>query len=386
MIKFAIIGIGNRAIKCYIKPLVNEFSDKCKLVGLYDINFPRAKYISKTLPYKVNVFDSLTTMIEECHFDYCIICSKDSSHFQIIKELLDHGKKIICEKPIVIKKNEVDYLYFNNNKNLINVVHNCRLMPINKTIKNLLSNNVVGNVLQIDYIANIDLKHGREYFRRWHSEYKNTGGLLIHKSSHHFDLLNWWLNCIPQNLCAFGKLNYFGNNKKFNNANCRSCTEKCPNIINLNNTENEIYYKFEYDDGYIRDKCIYRSYIDIFDSYNAIIKYSNGCIVSYSANYFSPTEETIIRIIGEKGVISTNITKNNKNIIKIENSNDVKIIEFENNNLKHFGADNILLDSICKNDLSCLASTDEALLAVKIGLAANESILKSKVISLEGLK
>lgn len=112
MIKFAIIGIGNRAIKCYIKPLVNEFSDKCKLVGLYDINFPRAKYISKTLPYKVNVFDSLTTMIEECHFDYCIICSKDSSHFQIIKELLDHGKKIICEKPIVIKKNEVDYLYF----------------------------------------------------------------------------------------------------------------------------------------------------------------------------------------------------------------------------------------------------------------------------------
>ena len=219
MIKFAIIGIGNRAIKCYIKPLVNEFSDKCKLVGLYDINFPRAKYISKTLPYKVNVFYSLTTMIEECHFDYCIICSKDSSHFQIIKELLDHGKKIICEKPIVIKKNEVDYLYFNNNKNLVNVVHNCRLMPINKTIKNLLSNNVVGNVLQIDYIANIDLKHGREYFRRWHSEYKNTGGLLIHKSSHHFDLLNWWLNCMPQNLCAFGKLNYFGNNKKFNNDN-----------------------------------------------------------------------------------------------------------------------------------------------------------------------
>ena len=43
----------------------------------------------------------------------------------------------------------------------------------------------------------LDTVHGADYFRRWHREKKNSGGLLVHKSSHHFDLVNWWLGDVP---------------------------------------------------------------------------------------------------------------------------------------------------------------------------------------------
>lgn len=42
----------------------------------------------------------------------------------------------------------------------------------------------------IKYIDPIYLK----IVRRWHREKQNSGGLLVHKATHHFDLVNWWID------------------------------------------------------------------------------------------------------------------------------------------------------------------------------------------------
>jgi predicted dehydrogenase len=44
----------------------------------------------------------------------------------------------------------------------------------------------------------------RDYFRRWHRDKRNNGGLLVHKSTHHFDLVNWWLDSAPKKVMAMG--------------------------------------------------------------------------------------------------------------------------------------------------------------------------------------
>jgi predicted dehydrogenase len=41
-------------------------------------------------------------------------------------------------------------------------------------------------------------------FRRWHRKLDNSGGLLVHKSTHHFDIVNWWLDDEPEEVFAFG--------------------------------------------------------------------------------------------------------------------------------------------------------------------------------------
>jgi len=51
----------------------------------------------------------------------------------------------------------------------------------------------------------LDRVHGADYFRRWHRYKDKSGGLLVHKSTHHFDLVNWWLGSRPTRIAATGK-------------------------------------------------------------------------------------------------------------------------------------------------------------------------------------
>ena len=43
----------------------------------------------------------------------------------------------------------------------------------------------------------LDTRHGADYFRRWHRNKNNSGGLMVHKATHHFDLVNWWMIPTP---------------------------------------------------------------------------------------------------------------------------------------------------------------------------------------------
>ena len=54
------------------------------------------------------------------------------------------------------------------------------------------------------------LRHGAEYFRRWHRKKENSGGLLVHKATHHFDLVNWWIEQEPVDVMAYGTRRLYG--------------------------------------------------------------------------------------------------------------------------------------------------------------------------------
>ena len=70
----------------------------------------------------------------------------------------------------------------------------------------------IGRVLSVDFAWYLDVYHGSDYFRRWHA-YKNGGGSLwVHKATHHFDLMNWWLGADPVEVVANGQLQVYGKN------------------------------------------------------------------------------------------------------------------------------------------------------------------------------
>jgi predicted dehydrogenase len=74
---------------------------------------------------------------------------------------------------------------------------NYRYSPPRAQVKDLLMSGEIGEVLSVDFHWLLNTHHGADYFRRWHSHKRNSGGLLVHKSTHHFDLLNWWLAAVP---------------------------------------------------------------------------------------------------------------------------------------------------------------------------------------------
>ena len=67
-----------------------------------------------------------------------------------------------------------------------------------------------GALLSVHFEWVLDTVHGADYFRRWHRERANSGSLLIHKSSHHFDLVNWWLDDTPVRVYASAHRDVYG--------------------------------------------------------------------------------------------------------------------------------------------------------------------------------
>lgn len=61
------------------------------------------------------------------------------------------------------------------------------------------------------------------------------------------------------------------------------------------------YVDHEHHDGYLRDGCVYREEIDIYDKMALQIKYANNVQVSYSLTTYSPYEGYRVALNGTKG-------------------------------------------------------------------------------------
>ncbi len=94
--------------------------------------------------------------------------------------------------------------------NPLTVAFNYRYNPVHERVWRLLHEQVIGEILSVHFEWLLDVRHGADYFRRWHREKAASGGLMVHKASHHFDLVNWWLASEPQEVFGYGRLGFYG--------------------------------------------------------------------------------------------------------------------------------------------------------------------------------
>ncbi|MDZ7319708.1 MAG: Gfo/Idh/MocA family oxidoreductase, partial [candidate division KSB1 bacterium] len=191
------------------------------------------------------------------------------------------------------------------------VTFNYRYSPPRTQVKDLLMSGIIGEVLSVDFHWMLNTFHGADYFRRWHSQKKFSGGLMIHKATHHFDLVNWWLSAIPVSVYATGKREFYTPEmaKRFglesHHERCHTCPEKqkCGFELDLaaDKSLKELYLDNENYDGYFRDRCVFRPDIDIEDTMNVLVKYDNNVTLCYSLNAFNSWEGYYIVFNGTKG-------------------------------------------------------------------------------------
>jgi predicted dehydrogenase len=126
----------------------------------------------------------------------------------------------------------------------------------------------------------------------------------VHKATHHFDLINWWLDADPVEVQAYGDLAHYGRKGPFRSTNCRPCPHKtsCQFYWDITRGRgNQLYTAAESEDGYLRDGCVFKEDIDIWDTMSATVKYSSGTLMSYSLNTFMPIEGYALAFNGTKG-------------------------------------------------------------------------------------
>ena len=322
--RYVVCGVSNRALSMYIKPMYGNFAPYTELVGLLDIDPLRFKICKEDIPECKDVAtylpEQFEQMIAEQKPDAVIVTSMDCTHVNYVLLGLQHNLDVICEKPMTT--NTEDALKIRAaekaSKGKVICTFNYRYNPVHKKLKELVLDGAIGRVTHVDLNWYIDIAHGSSYFNRWNRKRENSGSLSIHKASHHFDLVNWWIAGIPEKVHAFGALNHYGPNAEMNPSkkdgrHCAGCPEKmqCPYKRRWASRATEapivddhltsFQTKRQLFTSYRPDMCIFDSEINIHDTFAANVLYKSGAILNYSANFSTPYEGYRLAINGTRG-------------------------------------------------------------------------------------
>lgn len=321
--RFAFVGTGGRAIS-FIEPLVTTYRDHNELVGICDLSPARMAYYNEMLAgdwgyhavpaYPPAQFDE---MLRTEKPGTVFVCSVDSTHHDYIVRALLAGCDVITEKPMTIDAAKCRAILAAQQATgrRVRVAFNYRWAPFRTKVKELVATGAIGKVRSVNLEYLLDTNHGADYFRRWHAHAAESGTLLVHKATHHFDLVNWWLDAIPAQVFAYGDLVFYGRK----NAEARGDgalaayprytghpeAKADPFCLDLDESEpfRRIYRAGEADSGYLRDRNVFRDDIDIPDQMSLNVRYRTGELLTYSLVCYSPREGMRVCFNGDRGRI-----------------------------------------------------------------------------------
>ena len=420
--RFAQVGTGGRA-RFFYHAVASTYSETSEIVAFCDVNQTRMDYansylesvgVPKVPTYKHYEFDK---MIEETKPDCIIVTSVDRTHDEYIIRAMELGCDVITEKPMTIDEKRAQAIIDTQKRTGrdVRVSFNYRYAPHNTKVRELIMDDIIGDVFSVHFEWFLNTSHGADYYRRWHRNKENSGGLLVHKSTHHFDLVNFWLGTQPDTVFAMGSLNFYGRT----NAERRGTKEfyyrchgseiakKDPFYLDMAASPEmtALYLNAEHEDGYIRDKSVFSEEISIEDTMGVMVRYKNNAIMTYSLNSYVPKEGFRVVFNGSKGRMELDVleksyvnaggdkaaegaTKYEKITIfpMFAESYEVPIKKQEGG---HGGGDPILLNDIfgipTEDKFHRAANQIDGAMSILTGVAANKSIASGLPVQIDTL-
>jgi predicted dehydrogenase len=324
--RYAIVGLGSRH-ELYQDGIEKVHARWAELVGVCDSNPGRVEIARRrsaqngaVVPpgYAAAEFDR---MLQERRPDIVIVTTTDATHHDYLIRAMEAGCDVITEKPMTIDAEKCARILAVRRRTgrRCRVTFNYRYSPPRSQVKDILMSGEIGEVLSVDFHWLLNTHHGADYFRRWHAEKRNSGGLFVHKATHHFDLVNWWLGAMPTSVMATGKREFYtpemARRRGLTGAHQRCCScpeqDRCGFYFDLAASPHlkALYRDCEDHDGYFRDGCVFREGIDIEDTMNALVTYDTGATLSYSLNAFNAWEGYTVAFNGTKGRLEHTIVE-----------------------------------------------------------------------------
>jgi predicted dehydrogenase len=316
--RYAIVGTGARA-EMYVRALTLEHSATAELVGFADVNSKRMASYNRLLASlgarpvpAYHATEQFGLMLDKEQVDVVLVTSVDRTHDEYIVAALDAGRDVISEKPMTVDAPRCRRILeaVERTGRSVTVTFNYRYNPVHEAVKRLLSDGVVGEIGSVHFEWLLDVRHGADYFRRWHRDKANSGGLMVHKASHHFDLVNWWLAARPVNVYAAGRLFFYGSSgarhgydRGYVRAHGAPAAEGDPFALQLANSPrlSELYLEAESEDGYLRDRNVFGPGVSIEDDMAVLARYDTGATMSYHLTAYAPWEGYRFMVNGSKG-------------------------------------------------------------------------------------
>ncbi len=198
-IKIAIVGLGINGIM-HLKGF--SLLKDCSVVAICDTN-------KKAQQNALNLLGDKSILVTSNYKELCKIKELDAVcistptylHVPIALTMLEAGKHIFLEKPIAPTIEECDLLIeraFETDK-IVQVGLVYRYSNLYRTVAKMVERGDFNNVMMAY------CKEYRDNFpTQWFFETKKSGGAILDKNCHHFDLFNWYIRSKAKKVYAIG--------------------------------------------------------------------------------------------------------------------------------------------------------------------------------------
>ena len=421
--KYALVGPGGRA-EFFYGAMATDYRETSRLVAFCDINQTRMNYANRLLEEKYNhpkvptyLAHEFDEMIEKEIPDIVIVTTIDRTQHKDNMRSRELECDGITEKPMTIDEEKTQAIIdaINKTGREVRVTFNYRYAPHNTKIRELIRDGVIGDVYSVNFEWALDTQHGADYFRRWHRDKRNSGGLLVHKSTHHFDLVNFWLDTTPDTVYAAGGLRFYGREnaeergetKFYQRAHGSEYAKDDPFALHLEENPHlkAMYLDAEREDGYQRDQSVFGDGISIEDTLGVLVTYKNKAILNYSLNAYLPWEGFIVSFNGSKGRLEVEVReqsyinsggrKSDEGKLKEKSIRmlpmfgkpyEVEVVEGEGG---HGGGDPLLLKDLFgepeEDEFKRAASHIDGAMSILTGIAGNISLRTGQPVKVDGL-
>ena len=202
MKKFAITGVAGYIAPRHLQAIKENNCDLIAAmditdsVGILDRYFPNASFFTEFERFDRHLSKLLD---REGHCDYVSICTPNYLHDAHIRFALRIGANAICEKPLVTKPSNLDYLEEIEAKSK-GKVYNILQLRVHDKIKALRERlQAEKSKTKKDVILTYITSRGPWYHYSWKGNVEKSGGVATNIGIHFFDMLYWLFGSVKEN-------------------------------------------------------------------------------------------------------------------------------------------------------------------------------------------
>ncbi|MBR6680025.1 MAG: Gfo/Idh/MocA family oxidoreductase [Clostridia bacterium] len=320
-----LIGAGNRG-RTYANFAHDYYGDKIEIVAVAEPDesirsFCKEKYeLDDSACY--HDWDELFAKGKIA--DAAIIATQDKDHLIPALRAIDLGYDLLLEKPMAVTPEECIKIADRANEKGVNVVvcHVLRYTPFFGLLKRLIDEDKVGRVINIIHVEGVGERHYSHSYTRgnWCNVAKSSP-MILAKSCHDMDILQWLLGKRCTKVQSFGSLTHFTHENCPEGAPAR-CIDGCPYADECTYNAVRLYQKDRWFIGTATGKvkptdedidhmlrtsdygrCVYQSDNDVVDHQTVNLEFEDHSLVSFTMSAFNKGGR-FIRIMGTKGELT----------------------------------------------------------------------------------
>ncbi len=345
--------------------------------------------------------------------DIVIIATMDRDHFKPTMAAIDKGYDILLEKPMSPEPEECIKIKKAAEKKgvFLLICFVLRYTPFFNAVKKLIKDGTIGEVINIQHAENVGNIHQSHSFVRGNWSNKDESSfMLLQKSSHDMDILQWLLDKPCKKVSSFGGLAYFKPENAPEGAPER-CIDGCPHAdtcyydaVKLYLTNGTNWFRTAATrlsaptdsdvEKALREtqygKCVFKCNNNVVDHQIVNLEFEGGTTVNFTMSAFNKGGRSIY-VMGTKGTIEGNMSDSFLTIYDFA-TREAKQIKFtdvltdENITGGHGGGDAGIISElkrICETEPKpigdCFRSVENHLIA----FAAEHSRLTGTVVDVE---